>query len=220
MPRTARASGTDTREKLLRAAEEIFAKDGVEGGQLRDIVRVAGQSNPSAVQYHFGSRRGLLDAVMALHQQLTHTALAGLVRTDGSAHATPTAEGLSGQEAVRLLVLAQASELTSERGRCRLCIVAQLSHESGIRSRIPHPALHGSLHWDVMQRMEEALPDDLPEPLRRERLDLAVTFLSAALADRARRSLAGTDHLTNERVFLANLITMTTALLRSAPPAP
>ncbi|MCF1592354.1 TetR family transcriptional regulator [Streptomyces muensis] len=222
MSRTVRASTTQTRDKLIRAAEEIFARDGVDGGQMRDIVRSAGQSNPSAVQYHFGSRRGLLDAVMALHHERTDSVLTGLVKTSRGSAVEPAVEGvegLDGQEAVRALVLAQAEELGTERGRRRLCVAAQLSHESGIRSRVPHPELRGSVHWDVIQRMDDVLPDGLAEPLRRERLDLALTLISAALADRARRSLAGVEHLTGDQIFLAELVSMTTALLRATPPA-
>lgn len=72
----ARTSGPETRRKLLRAAEELFALKGVDGALTRDITRLAGQSNPSAVQYHFGSRQGLLDAVMAGRQDRTEAALA------------------------------------------------------------------------------------------------------------------------------------------------
>lgn len=72
----ARTSGQETRDKLIRAAEEIFAAQGPDGAQLRDIVRLAGQSNPSAVQYHFGSRAGLLDAVMAGRQARTEQVMA------------------------------------------------------------------------------------------------------------------------------------------------
>ncbi|MFC7467297.1 TetR family transcriptional regulator [Actinomadura keratinilytica] len=60
----------------MRAAEEVFAAQGVDGAQLRDITRLAGQANPSAVQYHFGSRAGLLDAVMAERQERTEAVLA------------------------------------------------------------------------------------------------------------------------------------------------
>ncbi|AUY51956.1 TetR family transcriptional regulator [Streptomyces sp. CB01881] len=70
------SAGHETREKLLRAAEELFATRGVETALTRGITRLAGQSNPSAVQYHFGSRESLLDAIMAGRQERTEQALA------------------------------------------------------------------------------------------------------------------------------------------------
>lgn len=42
----------------------------------------------------------------------------------------------------------------------------------------------------MIGRIEECLAA-LPEPLRLERLDLALTLVGAALADRARQYLAG-----------------------------
>jgi AcrR family transcriptional regulator len=49
----------------MREAERLFGRHGVEGVSLRDIVRAAGHRNESAVQYHFGSKRKLVDAVVA-----------------------------------------------------------------------------------------------------------------------------------------------------------
>ncbi|MCT4356620.1 TetR family transcriptional regulator [Streptomyces sp. Je 1-79] len=203
----ARTSGPETREKLIRAAEEAFAAQGVDGAQLRDVVALAGQSNPSAVQYHFGSRAGLLDAVMAGRQRRTEQVLDPLL-----AEAPDDLHAL-----VEALVTAEASELRTERGRRCLRISAQLSHESGVRTRTPHPTLDGTVYWRLIERVEARLTG-LPEPLRLERLDLALTVVGAAMADRARQYLDGTAPLTPEPLFLADLVETTTALLRASPP--
>ncbi|MFB7370985.1 TetR/AcrR family transcriptional regulator [Streptomyces sp. NPDC056222] len=203
----ARTSGPETRDKLIRAAEEIFAAQGVDGAQLRDIVALAGQSNPSAVQYHFGSRGGLLDAVMAGRQRRTEQVLDPLL-----APAPDETRAL-----IRALVTAEASELRTDRGRRCLRISAQLSHESGVRTRTPHPTLDGTVYWRLIERLEACLTA-LPEPLRLERLDLALTVVGAAMADRARQYLDGTRPLTSEALFLADLVETTTALLRAPLP--
>lgn len=64
---TARSDG---RAKLLAAAERLFARGGIDGVSLREIASAAGQGNHHAVQYHFGSRDGLVQAVFAhrMHQ--------------------------------------------------------------------------------------------------------------------------------------------------------
>lgn len=204
----ARTSGPETREKLIRAAEEVFAAQGVDGAQLRDVVALAGQSNPSAVQYHFGSRAGLLDAVMAGRQRRTEQVLEPLLaETADEPHAL-----------IRALVTAEASELGTERGRRCLRISAQLSHESGVRTRTPHPTLDGTVYWRLIERVEACLTG-LPEPLRLERLDLALTVVGAAMADRARQYLDGTEPLTGQPLFLADLVQTTTALLQAPPPS-
>lgn len=56
-------SRTDARDKLILAAEALFAKGGFETVSLREIAAVAGQKNHHAVQYHFGSREGLVSAI-------------------------------------------------------------------------------------------------------------------------------------------------------------
>lgn len=48
---------------LILAAEVLFARDGIEGASLREIASQAGQRNHHAVQYHFGSRDSLVQAV-------------------------------------------------------------------------------------------------------------------------------------------------------------
>ncbi|WP_306326069.1 TetR/AcrR family transcriptional regulator [Streptomyces venezuelae] len=205
----ARTSGPETRDRLIRAAEELFAAQGVHGAQLRDVVARAGQANPSAVQYHFGSRAGLLDAVMAGRQARTEAVLTPLL-----AAAPDDTRAL-----VEALVTAEASELRTDRGRRCLRISAQLSHESGIRARTPHPTLAGTGYWRLIERIADRLAaDGLPEPLLLERLDLALTVVGAALADRARQYLDGTEPLTGEALFLADLVGTTTALLRAAQP--
>jgi AcrR family transcriptional regulator len=49
----------DTRERLLQAAEQSYARFGFEGTSLRALTAAAGV-NLAAVNYHFGSKRGLL----------------------------------------------------------------------------------------------------------------------------------------------------------------
>ena len=56
-----------TREKLIDEAARAFAKHGVYGASLIDITRRAGQRNRGALHYHFGSRTGVLCAVLERH---------------------------------------------------------------------------------------------------------------------------------------------------------
>jgi AcrR family transcriptional regulator len=56
-----------TTDRLVSAAEHLFAVHGIDGVSLREINRAAGARNASALQYHFGDRDGLLRAVMVKH---------------------------------------------------------------------------------------------------------------------------------------------------------
>ncbi len=53
---------SDTKEKILDTAEKLFAKKGFHSTSLRLITKEAGV-NLAAVNYHFGSKESLLEAV-------------------------------------------------------------------------------------------------------------------------------------------------------------
>ena len=52
-----------TRQTMIEAAEKLFAERGFDGLSLREVALASGQRNHSAVQYHFGSKAGLIEAV-------------------------------------------------------------------------------------------------------------------------------------------------------------
>lgn len=62
--RPAGGRGDGTRERLLRAAAELFAEQGYAGTSLRQVIERAGVGNGAAVGYHFGSKEGLYAAVL------------------------------------------------------------------------------------------------------------------------------------------------------------
>ena len=53
----------ETKELILDAAEKLFAKQGFDATSLRQITSAAGV-NLAAVNYHFGSKEALIDAVI------------------------------------------------------------------------------------------------------------------------------------------------------------
>lgn len=63
----ARGAGTKnerTRVALIMAAERLFGDLGIDAVGLRTVAQEAGQKNNNAVQYHFGDKLGLLDAIL------------------------------------------------------------------------------------------------------------------------------------------------------------
>lgn len=49
---------------LVETAERLFAVHGIDGVSLRQIAVAAGHRNPAVVQYHFGSKSALLQAIL------------------------------------------------------------------------------------------------------------------------------------------------------------
>ncbi len=58
--------GDETRERVLLAAQKLFAERGFESVSLRNITTEA-LANVAAVNYHFGSKDGLIDEVIGHH---------------------------------------------------------------------------------------------------------------------------------------------------------
>lgn len=201
---------TDTRERLLKTAQHLFARDGIYQVPLKLIVERAGQRNASALHYHFGGRDGLLHAIIVRHddriQAERHRMLTRL-ETEGR---TDDLRAL-----VEALVEPFSRELDTEDGREYLQIVSQLSMLFDF--------------WDVdlpsgpteTQRMFRSMDECLPHltaALRHERITTLLGLVSEALAMRARlidapRSLPlALDH----DEFVANLVDMAVGAL-SAP---
>ncbi len=185
---------TQTRALLLRAGEQRFARDGVAGAKLSDIVRDAGQRNDSAVGYHFGSRQGLLAAIVAKHMEVME------------AERVVPARGADLTDVVRSIVVPTAALLATEDGRDFLRIIEQLAGWSGIGTGQPNQVLTGTVIGSQLTRLEGLLVPRLGTTMARERSALLVTFLTAALAERARSREAGARQRLNHERFVDHLV--------------
>ena len=56
-------TGEATRKRILKHAERLFAKSGIDAVSIRDITDAAGV-NSAAIHYHFGSKSGLVEALL------------------------------------------------------------------------------------------------------------------------------------------------------------
>lgn len=68
MGRVAGVSAAETRQRLLRAAADVFAERGYDGTRVADIAAAAGVSN-GALYAHFGSKAELLVGALREHGQ-------------------------------------------------------------------------------------------------------------------------------------------------------
>ena len=80
-----------TRERLLKAAERLFADRGFKKVPVRDICRVA-RANVAAVNYHFGDKLGL-------YREVLQSAIDGMRATNDAAREAGT--GQSAEEQLR-----------------------------------------------------------------------------------------------------------------------
>ncbi len=190
MPRDA----TGTRESLIRAGERRFAADGIAGARLADIVRDAGQGNDSAVGYHFGSREGLLRAIVERH----------LAAMDEGRQVPDDDADL--QAVVAAIVEPTADLLRTDRGRDFLRIMEQVADWSGLGAGRPNQVLHGTRLAAQLDRLDALLVAEVGRALARERVALLVMFLTGALAERARSRSAGRRQRLGHEKFVAHLV--------------
>jgi AcrR family transcriptional regulator len=194
---------TLTRARLIRAGERRFARDGVNGARLADIVRDAGQGNDSAVGYHFGSREGLLRAIIERH-----------LATMEERREAPAPDARL-RQVVAAIVEPTAVLLTTDEGRDFLRIMEQVADWSGLGQGRPNETLRGTVIELQLRRLDEILVARLGTVLARERAALLVTFLTAALAERARSRDAGRRQRLSHARYVAHLVEVLTGALAS-----
>ena len=122
---------TDTKEKILDTAERLIGERGYAATSLRHIIAQAGV-NLAAVHYHFGSKEGLLDAVVERKAAPVNQArLAWLERVETEADVIRTLERSEID-----LILADYSLPTFD-GLSALAIVRERFREIPSRSATP-----------------------------------------------------------------------------------
>lgn len=199
-----------TRNKLLRAALHLFARQGLDV-PLRDINELAGQRNASALHYHFGGRPELVQAIIDRY------------RLSDEQHSAIEAELRSGphdiREVVEGLVDRSCAWLTTPDGRDYIRVVFQFVIRLPLRQHLVEGTDPPSLASVRAQAelIHEALPD-LPEHLVRERAVASFDLVLLQVAERA-RIIDDEDGrgLLPEAEWKANLVDMATGLLTYAP---
>jgi AcrR family transcriptional regulator len=195
---------TATKARLLREAERLFARHGVWQVTVREITQAAGQRNVSALNYHFGSREGVLDAILTRHGDPTDEAR--------GVHLASVGRDAPARELMAALVVPYASHLGTPEGRDYLRIVAQLTGQfSTWRDANP-----GVGPWLVeILGVLEGRPEEVPPALRRERVVEVIMLMTAALSERAKAIESGRSLELDEPTFVANLTDVLVGILEA-----
>jgi AcrR family transcriptional regulator len=168
---------------------------------MSDVVRDAGQANDSAVGYHFGSRQGLLDAIVAKH----------VVAMDQKREVPPREAGL--RALVDAIVRPTAELVATGDGRDFLRITEQLADWSGVGTGHPAAPLRGMVIGTQLEALARRLGDRIGMALARERVALMVTFLTGALGARARSVESGQRQRMSHERFVDHLVDVLTGAL-------
>ena len=165
----------ETRTRILDAAEELFMQHGFEGTSMRHLTSRAGV-NLAAVNYHFGSKHALIEAVFRRRlDPMNAERIAALERLE---EATP-------ENIIRAFVAPSLSLVADAKGgRNFIRLLGRTYSEPAKEIR----ALIGQMYAPAMERYKSALKRALPQ-MPEDELVWRMYFMFGTLA----YTLAATD---------------------------
>lgn len=169
------------KQQLIHTAERLFALHGLDGVPLRQIGTEAGTANKSAVQYHFGSKEALVEAILLnrldyltqRRQLLGARTVAWDVRRTVEVHQLPLIE------------------LSEDTDCYYLSFLEQLLRRDPASSPLAGlPAAHRQSQKEYHRRLG-VLIGSVPQPLRDYRIHQTSLMCVHVCADRHRARLFG-----------------------------
>ena len=211
--RPQRRDARDSRERLILAAERLFAERGINGVSLRELNQAAGQKNVSGVQYHFGTKGDLLAAVFARRQpaiEARRQAMLAEMKADGTMSDLRLVLGA--------MVVPFAEQLDSGRNeRAYVRFVAQLYSHPSIREF----DLSSAGYRETYRVARRLLLAEFPAKLVKQRLGLQVGHFVHALGDLEGRVVRHGRPATPRRIqFFVNDLLDTAIGALTAPMSP
>ncbi|HZQ72032.1 MAG TPA: TetR family transcriptional regulator [Burkholderiales bacterium] len=172
----------ETRTRILDAAEELFMQHGFEGTSMRLLTGRAGV-NLAAVNYHFGSKDALIEAVFRRRlDPMNAGRLAALERLEKEA----AGRALAPEAIIRAFIGESLRMIEDTRGGGRNFI--RLLGRTYTEPAKPIRVLIGQLYAPVMERYKAALERALPQ-MPRDELVWRMHFMFGTLS----YTLAATD---------------------------
>lgn len=202
------ADPRDPKVVMVEVAEKLIGERGIDAVSMRDVAAAAGHRNNSAVQYHFGSREGLI--IQVLRRRLAavdETRQANLAEIDEQGLGTDLST------LVRVLLEPIVDLLRSQPEATHY---ARFLQRVGpvMGPRIPEAHLRTATD-DTVVRLIDVL-SHLPRRVAFERIDLAMQMFTGALAvHEDRRDMQNHVVNTGFEDVVAHLYDMTEAALRA-----
>ena len=202
---------------MITAAERIVAERGLTAMSLRVVQQESGQRNKSAAQYHFGSRDGLIEAVLATRMAAVNerrrTMLDSIERRTADGR---DAGGAVLRPLVEALVRPVAEQTVMLPESCWARFVVQTGNDPGV-AEVVRRRVEGEPYRELVERLVEAMVG-VPERLRRLRVERSVGVVFASLAAGEQARDLGTPDAVGLECRIEDLIDVTLALL-AAPPS-
>jgi AcrR family transcriptional regulator len=172
-PPATRPHGDLTKVQIKAAAQILFARHGIDGVTVQQIVEAAGQRNKAALQYHFGSKEELIRQLL----------VAGAKTLDDRRNLLldaieQTGKPVTVREILRILVLPVLELANEERwkGYVQFSSNLQMSHREIFRSALNNRWNSGYVRcFDHLKK----LLNRIPPALLKQRLSIFVIYGNA-----------------------------------------
>ena len=203
-----------TREALIRTAELLFAEQGYEAVSINTITREANQNNRNAVQYHFGNKTGLLQAIFDKHSPSVAAKRADLI----------DALLATRQPVARLLATAIVEPLLDkltdpDGGEAYIHISAELIASNTLGYSLPQAHPVQIPRETKLAKLAGNQLTHLPPEIGQQRILMMNVLAFHGISDHARvRKNRQLDPMIRDTDFMAsNLIDSITAMLETQP---
>lgn len=200
-----------TRQRFIEAGQKLFASRSIDSVSLNEITVAAGQKNRNALQYHFGSREGLLQAIVDQHAARVsdlRQAYLDEVQEDGGSNA---------RSAARALICPLVDY--ADENPAAIDYIKILSQLAALNSPLLNPATTSGIRFQQDEKLETLIQRTLahlePAEIRR-RLFLTVSLTFHGLADIIRTTENGYSDK-HRRMMFRQIILAVESLL-AAPP--
>lgn len=207
------ARSAQTRALFIQTAQKLYAQRSIDSVSLNEITVAAGQRNRNALQYHFGNRDGLLQAIIDTHAETVHQLRQAYLQQASNSPWT------AAEAAARVLVMPLADYIQSN--PAGIHYVKILSQLAAINSRIIDPTHSSKLNFRDDKNLNALFGKalhHLPRPEAQRRMFLVVSITFHSIADILRAATTSSDQsVLRDRQAMFDQIVSAIASLIAAP---
>jgi len=206
--------------KLIVAAERLFSQHGIDNVSLRQVVVAADQANNYAVQHHFGSKEGLVEAIFTIRMaELDIARSLALEKIKKQKRIKP-------QDIVRAIFLPILEAFDEKQQHLYADFTYELFHRNKLK---PGSSLKDDIppYEDIAPAVEELnlmLKDclvDMPADVFNTRYRLAAEIFLSGLNEHRRLTVTGENPYGTVESFWQDILQLTIGIyLAPYPPKP
>ncbi len=189
MPKAAEAPrnsrGDAVRTQLLDVAERLFAEKGIDAVSLNSIARQANQLNASVMQYHFGSKTQLIEAILERRMEGLNQRRFELI---ADVNVKDRVNAL--HQIAEAMVLPFAEHLFTEGGSSYMRFVAQVTFNADQSVFEMMRGKHDSAVRRISELVQQVAGDLSPEGVK-HRLAVVTNLVLFTIGEREKLRMAG-----------------------------